>query len=294
MFGRIAVAAVSIPLLVWMVLKGEISFFLFVNFIIAVGLYEFYKMIENKGIKVYQKMGIAAGVSIPVLYTITRLEEVAPYLKNERFSYIILSLMIVGFMTRQVISGEIKEAMPKIAYTLFGVVYVSFMITHILYMKDIGADYGNQGIYNGRYWIMAVFLMVWASDSAAYFIGIAFGKNRLAPKISPKKSIEGAVAGLLAPIAVMFWLQHFLLFKGSDIGIINTVVIGLIVGIFGQIGDLGESLFKREFEIKDSGKILLGHGGILDRFDSMIFVMPLVYYYVKYVVVLNLFQNCFK
>ena len=166
-------------------------------------------------------------------------------------------------------------------------------------MKDINyTTYLAPGemttLFDGRYWILTCFLMVWASDSAAYFVGMAIGKHKLAPKISPKKSIEGAVAGLLAPIAVMFWVRYYLFFQDSNIGVIHVIIIGLIAGIFGQIGDLGESLFKREFEIKDSGKILLGHGGILDRFDSMIFVLPLVYYYLKFMVITNIFDIVYK
>ena len=276
MFGRVVVALILIPLIIVMVLKGELTFFGALLCIIGGGLYEFYKMIESKGIKVYEKMGIIIGLLIPIIFYVTHQ---IPEMRDEKISYMVFSFMIIAFITRQVISGEIKEAVTKISYTIFGIIYVSFMLTHILFMKELE---------NGRLWILAVFIMVWASDSLAYFVGIAIGKHKIAPKISPKKSVEGSIAGLIAPVGAMFLIQYFFFFKGIEIGTLNIIIIGIIVGVFGQIGDFGESLFKREFEIKDSGKILLGHGGILDRFDSMLFVMPLVYYYVKYVIVLKL------
>lgn len=296
MFGRIAVSVILIPLILLLILKGEFSLFLAVEFIIAVGMFEFYRMVESKGIKIYRKMGMIAGILIPLTYYIA---QHSVYYRNEKFSYMIFTIVVIIFITRQVISGKISEALTSIAYTFFGVIYVSFLLSHIIFMKDINyTTYLAPGemttLFDGRYWILTCFLMVWASDSAAYFVGMAIGKHKLAPKISPKKSIEGAVAGLLAPIAVMFWVRYYLFFQDSNIGVIHVIIIGLIAGIFGQIGDLGESLFKREFEIKDSGKILLGHGGILDRFDSMIFVLPLVYYYLKFMVITNIFDIVYK
>jgi phosphatidate cytidylyltransferase len=296
MFGRIVVSVILIPLILLLILKGEFSLFLAVEFIIAVGMFEFYRMVESKGIKIYRKMGIIAGVLIPLTYYIA---QHSIYYRNEKFSYMIFTIVVIIFITRQVISGKISEALTSIAYTFFGVIYVSFLLSHIIFMKDIqNAVYLAPGeltsLFNGRYWILTTFLMVWASDSAAYFVGMAIGKHKLAPKISPKKSIEGAVAGLIAPIGVMFLVRYVLFFQDSNISVFHIIMIGLIGGIFGQIGDLGESLFKREFEIKDSGKILFGHGGILDRFDSMIFVLPLVYYYLKFMVITNIFEIVYK
>ena len=292
MFGRIAVSVILIPLILLLILKGDLTLFLAVEAIIGIGMFEFYRMVESKGIKIYRKMGIIAGIMIPLTYYIA---QHSIYYRNEKFSYMIFTIVVIIFITRQVISGKISEALTSIAYTFFGVIYVSFLLSHIIFMKDIQnavylAPRELTSLFNGRYWILTTFFMVWASDSAAYFVGMAIGKNKLAPKISPKKSIEGAVAGLLAPIGVMFIVRYFIFFQDSNISVIHIILIGLIGGIFGQIGDLGESLFKRELEIKDSGKILLGHGGILDRFDSMIFVLPLVYYYLKFMVITNIFE----
>ena len=297
MFGRIAVSAVLIPLILLLILKGELSLFLAVLGIIVIGMFEFYRMVEAKGIKIYRKMGITTGILIPITYYIA---QHSIYYRNEKFSYIIFTIAVIIFITRQVISGKISEALLSISFTFFGVIYVSFLLSHIIFMKDINymtylnpMDVGNS-LYNGRYWILTSFFMVWASDSAAYFVGMAIGKHKLAPKISPKKSIEGAVAGLIAPVIVMFMAKYYMFFQDSNIATIHIIIIGLIAGVFGQIGDLGESLFKREFEIKDSGKILLGHGGILDRFDSMLFVLPLVYYYLKFMVITNIFEIGYK
>lgn len=282
MGSRLLIAGIFIPLILWILLLApDLIFLLGLEAVIGLSLFEFYTMIEGKSIKVYKKSGIFIGLSIPVLYYLA----VSNKIKYERLTYILIVLIIIYFITRQVILGEIKEAIREISYTLFGILYIALLLSHLYFMKNISDTmikfgFGNYTIDvpEGRMWVLSLFFLVWASDSAAYFIGMKFGKNKILPKISPKKSVEGSITGLIAPIVSMFIIKAWYF---PNLTIVDTVVIGLIVGIFGQIGDFGESLFKREFEIKDSSNILMGHGGMWDRFDSIIFVAPLVYYYVK-------------
>jgi phosphatidate cytidylyltransferase len=123
---------------------------------------------------------------------------------------------------------------------------------------------------------MSIFFSVWLSDSAAYFIGKSIGKRKLYPRISPKKTWEGAIACFIAAVISFPLLIKLFL---NDFPIIHTIIIGAIIGIFGQIGDLAESQLKRDAGIKDSSNIIPGHGGFLDRFDSILFIGPIIYLY---------------
>jgi phosphatidate cytidylyltransferase len=121
-----------------------------------------------------------------------------------------------------------------------------------------------------------ILFSVWISDSAAYFIGKSFGKHKLAPRVSPKKTWEGAVAGFVGGAGGFLLLSLFFL---SSLPIMDSIVIGVIIGTVGQIGDLAESQLKRDAGVKDSSALIPGHGGILDRFDSLLFIMPVVALY---------------
>jgi phosphatidate cytidylyltransferase len=124
-------------------------------------------------------------------------------------------------------------------------------------------------------------LCIWSCDTFAYFIGAPLGKHPLSPRVSPKKTIEGFGGGILGAIAAAFF-SHFVFFPSAKLK--DLLTISAIVAFVGQVGDLTESLFKRDAQFKDTSNIIPGHGGILDRFDSLLFVSPLVYYYLKFVV----------
>jgi phosphatidate cytidylyltransferase len=272
MLSRIIVALISIPFLIYVVLKGEIIFWVLMTGIGVMATYEFYRMLENKKVKAYKYFGIGISFLIPSAY----------YFRDslmwvmEKGPYFFVALLFIILIIIQIFLGKIEEASMKLAYTVLGILYIPFLFSHVFALKDLE---------NGRYWILTALLLVWACDSAAYFIGIKFGKHKMAPSISPKKSIEGGLAGITAPIISMFIIKYALYFKNVEISILHIIVVGAIVGIVGQVGDLAESMFKREYGIKDSGNLLLGHGGFLDRFDSLIFIIPILFYYLKLFVV---------
>ena len=144
-------------------------------------------------------------------------------------------------------------------------------------MKAIMVHWGPLGTYRseiGAYLVMLTFLCTWACDTGAYFIGSAIGKTKLAPKLSPNKTVEGAVAGVLSSVLIAAAFGTFIKLPMG-----HAPAMGAIFGVFSQLGDLSESAIKRELDVKDSGTLVPGHGGILDRFDSLLFTGPAAYYY---------------
>jgi phosphatidate cytidylyltransferase len=212
---------------------------------------------------------------------------------------IIALLTVLGVTVIELFRNRPSPIM-NIATTLFGVFYVSFFFGTLVGLRELFNPFdvpvpryfpGEASLADpsvaaaldrwGGLTIVSLFASIWLCDSAAYAIGIPFGKHKLFPRVSPKKSWEGAIAGLLAGVAGMLaartWFLPFLT-------ITDAIVLGFIVGGLGQIGDLVESLLKRDASVKDSSNLIPGHGGVLDRFDSLLFVSPLVYLYIDFVV----------
>ena len=150
-----------------------------------------------------------------------------------------------------------------VAYNLLGVFYTAGLFSFLWLIRE----------QFGFWWLFYAFLVTWLTDTGAYFIGLKYGKHNLAPTISPKKSIEGAIGGL--GVATLGGII-FALIAGESV--VFVTLLSIVLSIFGQIGDLVESGMKRARTVKDSGSILPGHGGILDRFDSLVFVLPVLYF----------------
>jgi len=136
----------------------------------------------------------------------------------------------------------------------------------------IGLEYGNILI-----WLL--FVSAWATDSMAYFTGMAIGKHKLCPKISPKKTVEGAIGGILGCVVFdILFIYIISRFNTFSVNYTNAIILALLASVFSQIGDLAASRIKREYDVKDFGNLIPGHGGILDRFDSALLISPVVYY----------------
>ena len=150
---------------------------------------------------------------------------------------------------------------------------VGFMLISILYV-GIGFYYFNVIREEGLVYIFYALFVVWVTDSGAYFIGRSMGKRKLWPDMSPNKTIEGSIGGIICALAVAVL---FAIFSDIQIPVLKLMIVTVVLSIFGQIGDLAESALKRHYDVKDSGNIMPGHGGILDRFDSLLFVMPLLH-----------------
>lgn len=155
----------------------------------------------------------------------------------------------------------------RLAFVFLGFLYVPLLLGHISLLRLLPF---------GREWIFLVLLVIMAGDSSAYFTGISLGRRKLYPAISPNKSVEGAIGGLAGSLAGAFLARVWFF---PELPVSGVLFFGLLVGIVGQVGDLFESMLKRSFGVKDSGTIIPGHGGILDRLDSLLFAFPLAYYY---------------
>jgi len=258
---RVAVAVVGIPILVFSILKGEIYYFLVICLISVLGQWEMYKLLKSKDMKSQKISGYILGLGI--LYLVG-------YGYNE---YVFILILI---MTSLIFAAEMfrnnGSANYNVAATVLGIFYPVLFLAGLLYLRFNIAEILPKTNYNpAGVFIMTIFVSVWVCDTFAYFIGKSFGKHRLFERVSPKKSIEGAIAGLFGALLV-FFLAKWLGFL--EISNVFAIVCGGIVGIVGQLGDLVESWFKRDAGIKDSSKILPGHGGMLDRFDSLMFIAP--------------------
>jgi len=162
-------------------------------------------------------------------------------------------------------------AFVRWAWTIAGILYVGWLLSHLVALRGLDA---------GRDWVFFALFITFASDTSAFFVGRALGRHHLAPRISPGKTWEGAVAGAFGAIIVSLLLVTLL---SLPLSYWQAILLGLVVSIFGQLGDLVESLFKRNMGAKESGRSIPGHGGALDRIDSVVFAGIVVYYYVVWV-----------
>ncbi len=263
------------------------TFFLF-GIILTIGLLEFYRLLKAQNINANVPLGLFAGISI---YTLS-------YLTSTALLPIQLMWLIVPILILFPISELYrKEEFPiqNIGFGLMGLIYVvlPIAVTPLLLISRVpessSPDFiqfiSQQSMFNpthqiivfNGYLMIGYFIIQWVSDTGAFLFGISFGKHRLFERISPKKSWEGAIGGFITTVGAAF-LVHYMF---PELALKHWVVISLIITLFGIFGDLVESLFKRSVNIKDSGHILPGHGGILDRFDSTFLALPMVYVYLQ-------------
>ena len=162
--------------------------------------------------------------------------------------------------------GPLDQLIYRLGWQAMGLIYLPLLLGHLVLLRQLP---------DGRGWVFLVLFAVMACDSLAYFVGSSIGKHKLYPAVSPKKSIEGGLGGLVGS-CLGVWLAAALFLP--DFGMQLIILVGLLIGVVGQIGDLFQSLLKRACGVKDSGGIFPGHGGILDRLDSLLFAFPLAYY----------------
>ena len=229
----------------------------------VIGLNELYALAKARGIAPLAATGTVLGV----LVVINAARPIIVLAGGPHF-WLVLSVLVV--MTARLFSRRpVEGALEDIAVTLLGVFYVA-----LLFGYQVSIHAGGPG----KRWLVFLYLVIWASDIGAYYAGTAFGKHRLYEKISPKKSVEGLVGGMAASSLVAVLCKLWLV---PALGWFEAVAVGAGLAIIGTGGDLVESLIKRSAGVKDSGTLIPGHGGILDRMDSMLFAAPVLYYYLR-------------
>jgi phosphatidate cytidylyltransferase len=241
----------------------------------AVGTWEFFNLNRKTGLKPMMYFGIV----ISVLLVAVREPKFISVLNTNSGS---LSLAILTMATVIPLMWLLrrephKEAFNSWAWTLAGICYVGFLMGHLVALRDL--EYG-------RNWVFFALLVTFASDTAAFFVGRSVGRHKLAPAISPSKTWEGSIGGIFGAglISLIFLPSAFSTWSNPlylpGLNVFSAIALAFLVSIFGQLGDLVESLFKRNMGVKDSGSILPGHGGALDRIDSVAFAGVMVYYFV--------------
>nr|WP_066727532.1 phosphatidate cytidylyltransferase [Desulfuromonas sp. DDH964] len=256
---RILTGLILLPLLVLFVYFAGPAWFAALVTVVAIpALHELFSMSLPADRVLEKRIAVVAGALLVPLVSLAP----SPWgLGGIALAFIFIAIL---FLLR---FRDLASVITQINLILLGFIYVPLLLAHLAMLR---------GLPDGRGWVFLVMLVVMAGDSAAYFSGINFGRHKLYPAISPKKSIEGAIGGLLGSLAGAFLAKLWFLPMLTGI---DTLFLGLVLGSVGQLGDLFESMLKRSFGVKDSGTLIPGHGGILDRLDSLLFVFPLAYYY---------------
>jgi phosphatidate cytidylyltransferase len=274
--GAIAFGVVFLGTLIW----GALPFTFGVALAAVIGSVELFSMFETKGeaTPTAAVVGIVASIAYVFL---------AHYRPIESIGYITLGVIFLSFMWYMLILRHVKPT-KAVALTIFAPLLTGFCLSYLVLLRDYA---GKADVNHNNGWWLVLFLiaLIWIYDVFAWLIGRNYGRHKMAPSISPNKSWEGTIAGtvgVLAGSAALWAIVRALMghqkFEWFSIWV--ALVIAVIVCIFGPLGDLSESLMKREYGVKDMGSLIPGHGGIMDRFDSTFFTAPVVFYYLFYFV----------
>lgn len=265
---RILTALIGIPIAAYVINYGEWLFAAMILMLTLLAWHEFYTMLQNKNINIYYSLGFLLNTVIAG----------CAWLGNSQELVMVMFISTLLALVKVVTSGT-KFTVTDATFSLLGISYIGVSFAHLLLLRYtdssqyISTSFGQ--LSAGAAYLWLAFVGTWASDTFAYFVGTYLGRHKLCSMISPGKTIEGALGGLIGSVIAIVLLGN--IFKLS---MTHSVIMGLLVGVAAPLGDLVESAIKRFAGVKDSGRILPGHGGILDRFDSILFAVPAIYYYI--------------
>ena len=258
---RALTTAVGVPLFVWVVVAGpRWVFALLVVAASALAAWELLRMFERAGRPGYSWPAVVGAAAVTASFASPGFPGLAA----------VVFTLVVAVTLSVPVWGDSVPAVERVATTMFAIVYVGWLLGHGLLLRMLA---------DGAHLVLLLVGTTWAGESAAYVVGSALGRHPLAPVISPRKTVEGAVGQLTVSIAAAAGLGAWLLPEWS---MSTAVVAGALLGIAGQVGDLVESAIKRSLGAKDTGGLIPGHGGVLDRLDGLLFNVPALFYYASY------------
>ena len=263
---RLIVSIFMVPIVIGVAVMGDIVFTLAITLVMGLAAWEFWRMFKNGGYAPSAVLLIGGTVVLTIRNAI-------PSLSLE-FMLTLLVLITMSFHVLAFEQGK-KSAALDFCITFGGILYLGLLGGYLVMLRDLP---------DGFWWLLVVLPAAWFADLGGYFLGRRFGKHPLAPRLSPKKTWEGYFGGILLGVlgtGLMGALWHM---RVPQITFSSGFIIGGLLSLILPLGDLGESLFKRQFEIKDSSNIIPGHGGVLDRIDTWIWAAAIGYYIVRYIV----------
>ena len=263
---RLPIIAIGIPLVLFILNKGGVLFFISLTLVSLLCLHEFYSIAKAKNSTPNQIAGYISLIIISYLYYNIFNNSLLQFLL-----FCFLSVVLIIFFES---FKNSKKPLINISVTFLGILYIGVLFSSMIALRQYDS-------FNGTSFTLTMIVSVWICDSFAYTFGKLFGKRKLVERLSPKKTILGFSAGIIGAFISIYTLDYYSI-TNYNLSFYSIAIFSFIIGVFGQWGDIVESMFKRDAGIKDSGKILLGHGGFLDRCDSLILTSPLVLLYVLY------------
>jgi phosphatidate cytidylyltransferase len=261
LFKRVLSTLVLLPVFVWIVMGAPIWVFgATVVLVASLGQWELSGMFDRAGIRVFRVLGLVGGTLVTASFALP---------VSERFAFtgvLLLTLCSVLWPPR---AGRIDW--QGMTVTAFGIAYVNWLLGYAFWLRDLES---------GKEWVLLLVWVTWLGETAAYLVGSAVGRHALAPLVSPKKTVEGAAAQLVVSVVAALIARAWFF---PALPLTGALLVGLVLGVVGQVGDLVESALKRSVGVKDTGRLIPGHGGMLDRIDSLLFNTPVLFYYAVHV-----------
>jgi phosphatidate cytidylyltransferase len=275
---RAAVALVGVPIAVGAVYLGGWVLGVLLAVLAALGAVEFFRMAARKGVQPLVGLGATAAAAFVLLATLGA----GTAWPGSTLWLLLVVLTLVSITYAIWARGVEGNPLLAVAVTLCGAVYTGGLLGHGVLLRHLD---GVQSAWHGTALVFTPVLLTWASDTFAYFVGRAWGRRKLVPRVSPGKTVEGSLGAIVGTVLVAGLYSEVLRQFGTyQLGLGAALALGLFISVAAQIGDLAESLLKRDAGVKDSGALFPGHGGVLDRLDSLLFTLPLAYLFFRFTV----------
>jgi phosphatidate cytidylyltransferase len=257
---RVLSTLILLPVFLAIVMAGPLWLYAAtIVLIAAAGQWEFTGMFDRAGYETHRLVGLAGGVVVTASFAL-------PVSERGTFTLVLLAVLATGLLR----SPGRRVAWEPLVITVFGICYVNWLLGYGFWLRNLPS---------GKEWVLLLVWVTWLGETAAYLVGSTVGRHQLAPVISPRKTIEGAVAQISVSVAAAVVAQAWFF------GVLpreHAVAVGVMLGVMGQLGDLVESALKRSVGTKDTGHLIPGHGGMLDRVDSLLFNTPVLFYYASH------------